>query len=167
MVKYDGERWTVLPEPPRRYFQLDAQGNPFYVSQAGALPVESIAVGTSNELFASSPASPNVYAVSRYAESGWGLGLESPNLPAALPSRNFSSAGEYRPLSIDAAGKVILGDQSATENGVVRGSRNRDDPYTPLPSLMEKAQPGERIWSNIGGGLAGTSTSIYKATAEY
>ena len=167
VVKYDGDRWTVLPEPPRRYFQLDAQGNPFYVSQAGVLPVESIAVGTSNELFASSPASPNVYAVSRYAESGWGLGLESPNLPAALPSRNFSSAGEYRPLSIDAAGKVILGDQSATENGVVRGSRNRDDPYTPLPSLMEKAQPGERIWSNIGGGLAGTSTNIYKATAEY
>lgn len=165
VVRFRDGAWSVLPEPPRRYFLAD---NATLVNQPGTLPIESIAVGTDNTLFACGPAGPDLYTVSSYSAS-WDLGLERGNRSALLPSRNFSAAGGYRPMSVDAAGKVIMGSQSAANNpsaAVVRGNRD-ERVYTALPSLLEKANPGETVWSNIGGGVQGTTTSTFRATAEF
>ena len=164
VVRYRDGRWSVLPLPPRHYYLAD---NVTCVTEDGSLPVESIAVGIDNTLFACGPARPGLSAVSRYTTS-WGLGLERDSRGADLASRDFSSTNGYRPMSVDASGRVVLGRQSLKAVGanVVRGSRDNRN-YQILPNLMEKAGPGESVWSNIGGGLQGTSTSIFRVTAEY
>ena len=162
VVAYNGSSWSVLPNPPRKYYH-----NGTLVQQSGTLPVETIAVGPDNTLFASSPAEGSTYAISKIGTTGgWDMGVDRNAQAAQLPSRDFRSAGGFRALSVDAGGKVLLGSAQDGNLSVRRGTK--DDPnFTELPSLSALAEPGEQVWSNIGGGVQGTTSNTYKSTAEY